>query len=294
MMMQMMKRMGVWGMITAVSLLAVTLGLTLLANAAPNGEVEPLVVSAAPDPVQRGELLTYTVTVTNNTTNTQRITLTSDLPTSTLLQDWSPEAEVVIEMGTETAVRAISETFGLSATLQITYTVFISDEASIAIENVTTLETEDQTVTETLSVTLIEEDPIVYLPFILVNQCSSDQNEPNNDPAQAGMRDPLPQNMPLTASFCGDDDDDWYQIVVDASREIEIDLTVDDAQDLDLFLYESTGNGFNIIGSSNFAGFGTDERIELMVTAGTYYIRVFPFMAGADDSVTYQLRWTQP
>ena len=105
--------------------------------------------------------------------------------------------------------------------------------------------------------------------------CIDDEYEDNDSRTQASSNPALPVgeyydfvSCPSSTGF--DDDEDWYKLSLSGSSRINLLLLGDDAADLDLGLYDSTG-----IRLSSSTTLAADEEINKCLAAGTYYVRAY-------------------
>ncbi len=129
---------------------------------------------------------------------------------------------------------------------------------------------------------------VLYLPFAVRNY-RTDTFEPNDridtafGPLKAGV---IYQSFIWSA----DDPDDFYYFELPQTRRVIITLgDIPSSVDYDLYIYDK---GFNLVGASASAGAST-EQVDKTLTAGTVYIRVFPYQ-GHDDTQPYSLQVNYP
>jgi hypothetical protein len=112
--------------------------------------------------------------------------------------------------------------------------------------------------------------------------------EPNNTLATA--TGPLANGQTMAAALCTGDPDDFYFIDLSAGATLTLDLNnLPAGTDFDLFLYNAGGG--NPIAQSRNTG-TTPERIVKPITAGRYYIRVYPFQGRSQLAYRLQLAWS--
>ncbi len=108
--------------------------------------------------------------------------------------------------------------------------------------------------------------------------------EPNNTPDCAAG--PLTFGQTYRAYLCFYDMEDWYYFDIPRSGAVSLDLLVPSQQDLNLYLYDSSGQA--VASSTTFAE-GADEHIAVALAApGRYYVLVSPFTR-RDPSQSYDL-----
>jgi hypothetical protein len=104
--------------------------------------------------------------------------------------------------------------------------------------------------------------------------CADDSWEVNDSPSDALANPALtPGSYDLVSCPQPGDDffanDDWFRIVVPSDQQIDLKIAGGSATDLDLFLYDASGD---LVTWS--AGVGSSEEITLCLSAGTYYVWV--------------------
>jgi hypothetical protein len=101
-----------------------------------------------------------------------------------------------------------------------------------------------------------------------------DPYEPNDTPEEA--HGPLLSTKPYMAYFPREADaDDYYYIEVGKGTRVDVDLSVPNDLDLDLWIYDSENR---LIAGSSRSGFGRDESVTLEPEQeGKHYIRVRRF-----------------
>lgn len=118
-------------------------------------------------------------------------------------------------------------------------------------------------------------------------ECEDDAHEDDDDATQADDADPLPVDMEFEGKSCsadGMDDEDWFLVELDADAQIHVTLEGGGATDLNLALLDDQGETLAQAESGN-----SNESIEMCLTAGTHYVRVYTFEDGEND---YALRYT--
>lgn len=111
--------------------------------------------------------------------------------------------------------------------------------------------------------------------------------EPNNTLGTA--TGPLANGQTMEAALCAADPDDFYFIELSGSATLTLDLNnLPAGTDYDLFLYASTGG--NPIAQSRNDGV-IPERIVKAITAGRYYIRVYPYSGRSNQAYRLRVVW---
>jgi subtilisin-like proprotein convertase family protein len=138
--------------------------------------------------------------------------------------------------------------------------------------------------------------PITFFKEFFATCLSSIEMEPNNLPSEAESNLPLchSQENTVTGYLPNGDNDDFYQIEVQAESQVVITLDGPDetednptAPDYDLYLY---AQDLSLVTQSAISG-TSDESITITVAPGTYYIRVYPFEGRSDEP--YTIDWRQ-
>lgn len=112
--------------------------------------------------------------------------------------------------------------------------------------------------------------------------------EPNNTLATA--TGPLANGQTMEAALCSGDPDDFYYIDLSAGATLTLDLTnLPAGTDFDLFLYNAGGG--NPIAQSRNTG-TVPERIVKTITAGRYYIRVYPYTGRSQQVYRLRVVWS--
>lgn len=112
--------------------------------------------------------------------------------------------------------------------------------------------------------------------------------EPNNTLSTA--TGPLANGQTMEAALCTGDPDDFYFIDLSAGATLTLDLTnLPTGTDFDLFLYNASGG--NPIAQSRNTGM-VPERIVKAITAGRYYIRVFPYEGRSSQPYRLRVVWS--
>jgi hypothetical protein len=116
--------------------------------------------------------------------------------------------------------------------------------------------------------------------------CEDDIFEDNDTRAQAAAN--LPDLDPATYDFTScpladgsNDDEDWFPIILTADATVTLTLAGMAVSDLDLVLYDGTGTRLQ-----SATGSTSNETISRCLTAGTYYVRVYAWGAGAPNDYT--------
>jgi hypothetical protein len=122
--------------------------------------------------------------------------------------------------------------------------------------------------------------------------CADDSWEANDTLNQAKANPALtPGSYNLVSCPDPGDDlfsnDDLYRIVVTADAQIDLKLTGSTATDLDLFLYDASGQHIAHSASSS-----SSERVTTCLPAGTYYVEVFGSDLFGTTRNAYQLTYT--
>lgn len=108
-------------------------------------------------------------------------------------------------------------------------------------------------------------------------ECADDEFEENDTRAQAMGQGPTDPAQHDGLASCADDDD-WYQVVVDADTTIGALVDGGAASNLNVGLYDAAGMAIaQAEGASSF------EAVEECVHAGTYYVRVYAFGSADND-----------
>ncbi len=82
-------------------------------------------------------------------------------------------------------------------------------------------------------------------------------------------------------------DEDWYWIYIDEDNtSLTVDLDVPSTKDYDLKVYDADENQ---VGSSALAE-GQDENIQISLSTGTYYIKVYGYQDAYSNSSSYKLK----
>ncbi|MBK9092476.1 MAG: SBBP repeat-containing protein [Anaerolineae bacterium] len=111
--------------------------------------------------------------------------------------------------------------------------------------------------------------------------------EPNNTLGTA--TGPLANGQTMEAALCTGDPDDFYYIELSAGATLTLDLNnLPAGTDYDLLLYASTGG--TPIAESRNTGI-VAERIVKVITAGRYYIRVYPYAGRSDQAYRLHIVW---
>ena len=103
---------------------------------------------------------------------------------------------------------------------------------------------------------------------VQVRQAYADDTFEPNDTIETAA--PIGVGVPLMSYVSTSGDVDYYQFTVPSWQQLRFDLTVPDAADYLIQVVSALGN----IGSANGIGNGLDERLELTLDAGTYYVRI--------------------
>lgn len=115
--------------------------------------------------------------------------------------------------------------------------------------------------------------------------CLSTEEEPNNSFTHADAQPLLCRGTTLTGYLPTDDQRDVYRIRVERNPVV-VDLTnIPSGTDYDLFLYDATRQ---LRAESREEG-QHDERIQIDLPAGTYYVDIFAYRGRSDES--YRLSW---
>jgi hypothetical protein len=114
---------------------------------------------------------------------------------------------------------------------------------------------------------------LVHLP-LLAKDYFPDPYEPNDTPEEA--HGPLASRQLYTAYFPRDADrNDYYYLQDVKDTQVEIELTVPQALDLDLWIYDSEQT---VIAGSARVGLGRDESVRFTpLQDGRYYVRIYRY-----------------
>jgi len=116
-------------------------------------------------------------------------------------------------------------------------------------------------------------------------ECTDDDAEQNDTRAQASMQSPLTPDASVDDLVFCQGDEDWFRLTVTEDGTLGgLIAGGSGSADLDLGLYD-VGGGEVDVASSN----GSDEVLEVCVSPGTYYFRVFSGSTGNRD---YDLLYT--
>jgi hypothetical protein len=133
-----------------------------------------------------------------------------------------------------------------------------------------------------VTVTAQELTTRVYLPLIMRSGAEDlDGCEPNGMPALACSIEPGLYQAHVSSPY----DQDWYTFTIGDGADVTVRLTVPTGDNYDLYLYGDLPAA--PIASSATLG-DAEESIAATVSAGTYYILVFPIAQASDEY--YQLR----
>jgi hypothetical protein len=124
----------------------------------------------------------------------------------------------------------------------------------------------------------------------MTTTCLDDFFEDNDSRAQASH---LPDLDPDTYDFTScplpdgsNDDEDWFPIILTADATVTVTLAGQSVSDLDLGLYDAAG-----VRLASATGPTSNESIMRCLTPGTYYVRVYAWGAGTQN--TYSLTYAR-
>ncbi len=121
--------------------------------------------------------------------------------------------------------------------------------------------------------------------------CLDTEVEPNNASANALQRLPLCQSVVLRGTLPVGDPDDYYRIQLNNESVVTVDLfDMTPGSDFDLYLYDEN---LETVAISRNSGTANEQITPRIVSAGTYYIRIYPNPNVTGGARTYALRWTR-
>lgn len=237
-----------------------------------------------------GEVLTYTITLTN-TGNTQAsgVTVLDRLPS---------DVEYNGHLRCRTPARGWGEEtiwwtgeVGVGSPVTVTYQVKVKTGVTegTVIANPALIQYEGESFETSVTMTTVEWYR-TYLPLVIKRYyyCIPPAyiSEPNDSIANA--QGPLCHDEIYEEYIESDDDDDFYYIWILQEGTVEINLTnIPPGTDYDLFLYDDSIE--KVAESRNFEH--ENEQIVSQVGPGKYYIWVFPY-TGYSNTDPYHLMWT--
>jgi hypothetical protein len=133
----------------------------------------------------------------------------------------------------------------------------------------------------------------VFLPLSMIRgqpgECLSAEDGPNDTVSQALANPALCLHVAVPGALPGNDPDDYYQIVLSDAAYVTVDLfNISPGSDFDLYLYDSDRNPLAFSANNGNA----NESISgILLTRGTYLVRVFPDPTEPGGARTYQVRW---
>jgi len=102
---------------------------------------------------------------------------------------------------------------------------------------------------------------------------------------------PLANGQAIEAALCNGDPDDYFYVDLASATTLVLDLTnLPSGTDYDLVLYNA--NGSELATARNYGT--TAERITRGVSAGRYYVRVYPYSGRSSQAYRLTAAWGGP